>query len=195
MTLQQHIKLSVVIIATQIAVLSLAQGKELSRHLNTTGGGQVTITAPEGLELREINKPKSDDKKVADNKNVENRAEIDDDKTANESVEDSPESVKKTSEAFIANHSVGYRIQAFSDNNYRNAKQSAQARARIISARYPHYRTYLSYKAPRWRLRVGDFKTREDAQKALSNLRSSFPSYSNEFSIVRDRINVWSYDK
>ena len=57
--------------------------------------------------------------------------------------------------------------------------------------KFPQYRSYISYNAPTWRLRLGDFKTHGDAQAALSHIRSVFPNYAREMTIVRDHINVW----
>lgn len=85
---------------------------------------------------------------------------------------------------------VGYRIQVFSDNNSRTAKNEARSKQRAISARCPHYRTYVTYTSPYWRLKVGDFKSQQEAAEAVEELKRLFPSYSKEMRIVRDRINV-----
>lgn len=175
-------------------VCMIVQGRDIATHLNNNSAGQVNVTAPAGLATREVNKAKDD------SKNVENQSEIDDSKDKDkdnetETTEKKDLNNQHRSNSFIANRSVGFRVQAFSDNNYRNAKQNAQARARIIAAKFPNYRTYLTYKAPTWRLRVGDFRSKEDAQRALTALRNAFPSYAGEFSIVRDKINVWGYGK
>lgn len=84
---------------------------------------------------------------------------------------------------------TGYRIQAYSDNNASKAKQNATSRARAIALKFPQYRTYITYKAPSWRLRIGDFTSQRAAQEALTRMKRIFPSYA--LTIVRDRINVW----
>lgn len=89
---------------------------------------------------------------------------------------------------------MGYRIQAYSDNNYKTAKAAAQKRARDIAMKFPQYRSYISYKAPAWRLRIGDFKTQREAQAALHRIKSVYPKFAREMVIVRDRINIWSND-
>ena len=99
-----------------------------------------------------------------------------------------------TSQQTIESRSVGYRIQAYSDNNYKTAKSAAQQRARDIAMKFPQYRSYISYKAPAWRLRIGDFKTQREAQAALQRIKSVYPKFAREMVIVRDRINVWSND-
>ena len=89
---------------------------------------------------------------------------------------------------------MGYRIQAYSDNNYKTAKAAAQKRARDIAMKFPQYRSYISYEAPAWRLRIGDFKTHREAQAALHRIKSVYPKFAREMVIVRDRINIWSND-
>lgn len=85
---------------------------------------------------------------------------------------------------------AGYRVQVYSDGNQRTAKAQAQQKAAMVSSRFPHMRTYASYSAPFWRLRVGDFRTRREADNAAASLRSAFPSFRNEIRVVRDRINA-----
>ena len=85
--------------------------------------------------------------------------------------------------------SVGYRIQVFSDNNPKTAKRDAQVKERNIKTRFPQLGTYVSYKAPSWKLRVGDFKTKDEAQEMLAELKKALPSYAQEMMIVVDRIN------
>lgn len=85
--------------------------------------------------------------------------------------------------------SVGYRIQVFADNSQRNAKNEALSREREIVARFPDLVCYLSYKAPAWRLRAGDFRTRDEALRVMGELKEAFPSYSREMIVVVDKIN------
>lgn len=85
---------------------------------------------------------------------------------------------------------VGFRVQVFSDNNSRTAKSEARSKSKAINDAIPHYRTYVTYDAPYWRLKVGDFRTRTDAEEAADEIKRLFPSYSREVRVVRDRINV-----
>ncbi len=84
----------------------------------------------------------------------------------------------------------GYRIQVFSDNDARTAKNEAQTKARNISSKFPQYRTYVVYNSPYWRLKVGDFRSQEDADEALRELKQAFPVYGKEMRIIRDWITV-----
>lgn len=85
---------------------------------------------------------------------------------------------------------VGYRIQVYADKNQRTAKSEAMSRERALQMRFPDLGCYVTYNAPTWRLRVGDFATREEAVEIMQQLKKEFPSYAREMIVVKDRINV-----
>lgn len=87
-----------------------------------------------------------------------------------------------------ARRMAGYRIQVFSDNNYRTAKSEARRKEQEISERFPELRTYVIYNSPFWRLRVGDFRSQDDALEKTIQIKEAFPEYSREIRVVRDRI-------
>jgi len=84
---------------------------------------------------------------------------------------------------------AGYRVQIFDDNNARTAKHEAQARRNRVGARFPEYNTYISFNSPYWRVKVGDFRTRSEAEAAMGAIRAAFPAYGSQLRVVRDRIN------
>lgn len=85
---------------------------------------------------------------------------------------------------------AGYRIQVFSDNNQRTAKSQAQVREQNISTRFPHLKVYRTYKSPQWRVRVGDFRTRAEAEQVMVEIKEAFPYYAGEVMVVVDNINL-----
>lgn len=91
--------------------------------------------------------------------------------------------------ATVHKNVVGYRIQVFSDNNHRTAKNEALIKERNIRSRFPQLGTYIQFKAPAWRLRVGDFATRGEAREMLMQIRRAFPAYASEMTVVMDKIN------
>lgn len=91
---------------------------------------------------------------------------------------------------FVSRELVGYRIQVFSDKNQRTAKNEALSKERSIKESFPELGTYITYNAPSWRLRVGDFRTREEAVAVLGILKEAFPGYASEMIVVVDRINA-----
>ena len=212
---QLHIRAIGLCMMLVIALAASAQRPQTTERLNRTG--QVTVDAPKELEKRNNadlnNKATSKDKKVKDKDKDKKKTEATgDEEKLNELDEDTGKEVKKdeekkkeepvvrkpkrqhTSQQTIESRGVGYRIQAYSDNNHATAKAAAQQRARDIAMKFPQYRSYISYKAPSWRLRIGDFKTRGEAQAALQRIKSVYPKFAREMVIVRDRINVWSND-
>ena len=205
-----------------VAMAASAQRGQITDRLNKNG--QVSVDAPKELVKRNnanLNKPqttkekdkkvKEKDKKKAENVNEDEKLnELDEDTAKEEKKKDEDKKkdeekkkeeiapkkpkLKHTSQQTIEDRGVGFRIQAYSDNNYKTAKASAQKRARDIAMKFPQYRSYISYKAPSWRLRIGDFKTRAEAQAALARIKKVYPNFAREMVIVRDRINIWSND-
>ncbi len=100
------------------------------------------------------------------------------------------EEVKEEPVRPVNGRMAGYRVQVFSDNNARTAKNEARSKQRVISSRFPKYQTYVMYTSPYWRLKVGDFRTQQEANAAADELRKAFPSYSKEIRVVRDRVNI-----
>lgn len=84
---------------------------------------------------------------------------------------------------------VGYRVLVFDDNDVRTAKQNAQARRNQIVGRFPELNAYIQFNSPYWRVKVGDFKTRSEAEAAMQAIRAAFPGYGSQLRVVRDRIN------
>jgi hypothetical protein len=79
----------------------------------------------------------------------------------------------------------GFRIQVFSDSGI-NSKNKAQAVQNEFQARFPSVGVYLSFKSPNYRVRIGDFRTKLDAQRFVVELTADYP---NAF-IIADQINL-----
>lgn len=65
----------------------------------------------------------------------------------------------------------GFRIQVMNTPD-RNKVYDAKAK---VYQEFPDWKPYLLYQAPNYKLRVGDFKTEEEAQAALQQLSRLFP--------------------
>lgn len=85
---------------------------------------------------------------------------------------------------------TGYRIQVFDDNNPRTAAAHAKQREQQVRAAFPHLRAYVSFNSPYWRVKVGDFRTRGEAEAAMEEIREVFPQYGAYLRIVPDKINI-----
>ncbi len=66
----------------------------------------------------------------------------------------------------------GFRVQIFSGLD-RELAYSEQAK---FKARYPGISTYISYTQPNYKLRVGDFRTRLEAEKLMNELKKYYSS-------------------
>ena len=73
----------------------------------------------------------------------------------------------------------GYRIQIFSSNNQREAKQQAESMENKLKDMYPDLSTYVKFYSPFWKLRVGNYRTLEEAHAVLRDLKKTFPGGSN----------------
>lgn len=76
----------------------------------------------------------------------------------------------------------GYRILAYTGTE---RKAAMDIRSAIVS-RLPDDRVYPQYKQPTWRVKVGDFLNRLEANQALLRIQDITPSAM----IVEDQINV-----
>lgn len=103
---------------------------------------------------------------------------------------DSEEAPKEETGRPVNGRMAGYRVQVFSDNNARTAKNEAKSKQRTIAARFPQYQTYVMYTSPYWRLKVGDFRSQHEANRAADEIRRAFPAFSKEIRVVRDRVTI-----
>lgn len=67
----------------------------------------------------------------------------------------------------------GYRVQVYSGNNSRAARQQAQAAAQKVKGYMPDATVYTHFNSPTWLTRVGDFRTYEEASACLHTLRQT----------------------
>lgn len=85
---------------------------------------------------------------------------------------------------------TGYRIQVFDDNNPRTARSEAENTNRRVCASFPALRSYMSFNSPYWRVKVGDFRTRGEAEAAMAEIRAALPYLAPHLRVVRDKINI-----
>ena len=79
----------------------------------------------------------------------------------------------------------GFRIQIFFDSGT-NSKTRAQSIFDSFKAKNPETGAYLSFKAPNYKVRVGDFRTRLDAQRYLNSINEEYPNAW----VIEDMINL-----
>ncbi|MDO4703973.1 SPOR domain-containing protein [Tannerella sp.] len=86
--------------------------------------------------------------------------------------------------------SAGYRIQIFSGNDQRSSKGEAFGKEQQIKNQFSDVPTYVSYTAPFWRLRVGDYVSYEEAYRMMQKLVGAFPSFRKEMFITKEEIRI-----
>lgn len=84
---------------------------------------------------------------------------------------------------------LGFRVQVFSSNVHRTAKDEAFTLERQLSEAFPGTGIYVSYSSPFWKVRVGDFLTQEEARLFSEQLLSKFPKLRGTTYTVRDRVS------
>jgi hypothetical protein len=76
----------------------------------------------------------------------------------------------------------GYRIQLIFDSN---KKTVDDAKSRFVS-NHSKIDTYVTYNAPHFILKVGDFRSRQDAEKVREGLIRDFPTSF----VIKETINL-----
>jgi septal ring-binding cell division protein DamX len=84
------------------------------------------------------------------------------------------------------NSSDGFRVQIYSSSNRKDA-YSVQAK---FQDKYPDVRTYLTYRDPNFKVHVGDYRSRLEAEKMVAELK---PIFAGLF-IVEEKINLPKLD-
>lgn len=84
----------------------------------------------------------------------------------------------------------GYRIQVYSGNDQKVAKNEANSRKGAIQSSFPNMEVTVSYNSPVWRVRAGNFRTQDQAEEALSELKARFPGFGREMRIVDDVVKI-----
>ena len=72
----------------------------------------------------------------------------------------------------------------------RKSKDEAFRKEKEIKELFPDVSTYVTYNAPFWRLRIGDFRSHEEAYHMQRLLMDAFPAYRKEMYIVREEVKI-----
>lgn len=79
-------------------------------------------------------------------------------------------------------YAQGYRILAYNGSE----RQTVMNLRKAIISRVPEVKDYLTYQQPNFRLKIGDFFSRVEAQQVLNQLSDLIPNAQ----IVQDQINI-----
>lgn len=82
----------------------------------------------------------------------------------------------------------GFRVQVFSSNMSKTAKNEAFAMQDAVLEAMPDTPVYVLFSSPFWRVRVGNCKTRAEAQTLRQEITNALPQIKQDVYIVRDSI-------
>lgn len=85
---------------------------------------------------------------------------------------------------------MGFRIRVFSGNQQSKSKNRAYNIQSEMNATMPELTTYVTFKTPNWRLMVGDYRTTEEANSMLRQLKKEFPSLAKDMFVVSSEIEL-----
>lgn len=201
----------ILLLATALTQQAVAQS--FLNELREKKPGQGTVTVDQSPEIDELvnntklvrSQPAPDkQEKAARPAGTENRTaplnEQANNKTTPESALSNRESVSKTeSELDIptidtskkvmrgGRKVTGYRVQAYSGGNSRADRQKAENIGNAIKMRFPDLPIYVHFYSPRWICRVGNFRTYQEANEVLKEVKGM--GYS-QACIVKGKITV-----
>ncbi len=84
----------------------------------------------------------------------------------------------------------GYRIQVFSGNDQRKSRDEAYSKQRLINNSFEGIETDVYFRSPRWILRAGNFRTRQEADIVLRQITKQFPNFGKEMYIISDTVKI-----
>lgn len=83
----------------------------------------------------------------------------------------------------------GFRVQVYSSNQQQSAKTEALDLESKLKEKV-NQTIYVQYIPPFWKVRLGDFKTYDEAREYKKEFVQLFPSMMGDTYIVRDKIQV-----
>lgn len=86
-------------------------------------------------------------------------------------------------------HANGYRIQVINSSN----RDEANAIKAEMLRRFPEQKTYLLYKAPNFKVRVGNFLTQREAEPTRKMIAALYPNRS--IYLIADRVEFRPIDE
>lgn len=84
----------------------------------------------------------------------------------------------------------GYRVQVYAGSNSRESRAEAELMEARVKERFPELKVYTTFNnpSPRWVCRVGDYRTIEEADAVMRQLKKL--TLFKEVSIVREQVTI-----
>jgi hypothetical protein len=84
----------------------------------------------------------------------------------------------------------GYRVQVYSSNQQQTAKSEALDLEEKLLKDKINQTIYVQYLPPFWKVRLGDFRTYDEAREYKKLFVQQYPEMMGDTYIVRDKIQV-----
>lgn len=68
----------------------------------------------------------------------------------------------------------GFRVEIFFNSDFDALAQAKNQKVKFLS-KYPDYAVHIKYDAPNFKVRIGDFRTKNEALKLLKDITRSYP--------------------
>lgn len=142
-------------------------------HLRADEAGKGKVIVHESPEIdklvngEEVAEPKKNTTRQDKKENVQ-KDKIQQENTVKEESTEETSSITRT-----AKKMKGYRVQVFAGGNSGADKTKANAVGEAIRARFPGHTVYVNFVSPRWICRMGNYKTREEAQEMLDRVKAA----------------------
>lgn len=184
--------LRIVLILSAVAVCAALPAKAQSTytgHLQTKTSGQGIVIVNQSAEIENLvnnTAPAVPEKKSAPPHAESLPATSTHSATPAHTAKNSGSS--RTHVARSRHKAQGYRICIYTGGNSRADKTKALQMGQKCRNIFPELSVYTSFAAPRWVTNVGDFRTRQDAQKYVSRIRKA--GFTYEVRIVNSEVNL-----
>lgn len=97
-----------------------------------------------------------------------------------------PRSAQELNGEQIVQKISGFRVQVYAGNNSKQARSEAYKIGTEVQELFPELQVYTQFISPRWLCRVGDYRTIEEADVVMRQLKAT--GMFKEISIVRSII-------
>lgn len=84
----------------------------------------------------------------------------------------------------------GYRVQVYSSTDVQTGQIQAYAVERQVRESGMGVATYVQFNAPFWKVRLGDFRTMQEAETLRKEVLRLFPEWEGMVNVIRDEVTI-----
>ncbi len=181
---------TVVSFIVYLAATTMACGQTFTDHIqkSTNGGGKVTVQQSKEIDdlvngskittntttTATNGKHQNSDAVKKPEGNATSSTHATNDNEDNRDTESKLTTTEPTGKKVVrGGHKVtGYRVQVYAGGNTREDKAKATEAGNAVKRKFPEQPVYVYFYSPRWICRVGNFRTYQEAQSLLRQVRA-----------------------